>query len=371
MALRWIEGFETNQHFNYAQRRYATYSGTSYTSAGAAGRRHGSARADDFSEFVTLPLVGSVQNTWIMQMAIRKDAISAFSGDTGPTMVFSTAGGDQLTIKFVTVAAPDVGPMQIEVRRGATVLATSNRLFENSSTTHGWWVFQVKATIATGTGGSVEIRWWDYQNNTGTTVNITGVNTANTGAAGADRFKFSSGLNSNSVCAIDDIVIMDSTGTANNDFTSVPLIVYGELPNADGATLDWVPSTGTAHFSLVDDAAVSPTGTDEVTSDVVGDIDLYDFAQAELNLIPTTGTVPVPIGIMVDVEGLMKNSGTHTLRIEVLDGVNQATDGTDLVFNDTLKVSKFAILEQNPTGTPAPWSVAALKTIKMGPNNFA
>ena len=53
----------------------------------------------------------------------------------------------------------------------------------------------------------------------------------------------------------------------------------------------------------------------------------------------------------------------------VKDGANQAEDPTDLVSSTTARVSRFAILEQNPTGTPAAWTRAALQTIAFGPKN--
>ena len=369
MALRFMEGFETTQHNTYSTRRYTTYSGIAFTTGGVTGRRHGTGLLSDFSVFETYPLVSSAQNTWIVQMALRKVDVGSFTGDTGPSVdIRLGAGLNQLTFKFVSAAAPDTQGIKLEVRRGATVLATSSRVFLPSSGPFGWWVFQFKATIDP-TSGSYEVKAWDH---TGTSFTIiaaaTGVNTANQGVAGGDRVQFAAGSNSNINVAIDDIVIMDGSGSTNNDFTSTPVIVYGELPNADVAgELDWTPSTGTTHSTLVDDTAVLPAQTDEVSTDVTGSVDLYGFAQTELDLIPTSGT-PAVLGILVDMEGAMKNSGTRTVRVQVKDGVNQATDTTDMTYSTTAKISRFAVLEQNPTGTPAAWTVATLKTVELGPN---
>jgi hypothetical protein len=367
MTLRWIEGFETRQHFNFAERVYSAYAGTGFTST-STGRKHGAALLGTNNQFNTRALVGSVQNTWIYQFAVRKLDDTTMSS----TVVFSLNNsiGEQLAVHLVEAAAPNAGSFRAEIRRGATVLATSARVFNHSETQKGWWVFQLQATVRTGTDGAYELKAWDWLGNVSTIISLTsGVNTANQGTDGADRVTFRNASSANFY--LDDIVVMDSNGSVNNDFTSTPLIVYGELPNADvGGELDWVPSTGTAHFSLVSDGATVPSGTGEVTSDVVGDVDLYGFSQTELDLIPT-GAPPTVAGIMVDVEALMKNSGTRTVRVRFKDSSNQADDTTDLVFSDTAKISRLAVLEQNPTGVPAAWTVATLKTIELGPKNNA
>jgi len=276
-----------------------------------------------------------------------------------------------LTVNLVEAVAPDAGSYRVEIRRGATVLATSTRVFNWSAGTPGWWVFQLKATIRTGTNGSYEMKAWDSQGNVITVFSATSsVNTANQGTDGADRIAFRNATGF-ATFMMDDIVVMDSTGSVNNDFTAVPLVVYGELPNADVAgELDWVPSSGSTHFNLVSDAATFPAGTGEVTSDVVGDVDLYGFAQTQLDLVPT-GAPPTIAGIMVDIEALMKSSGQRTVRVRVKDSTNQADDSVDMVFTTTGKVSNFTIMEQNPTGTPAAWTLAVLKTVEMGPKNNA
>lgn len=368
MALRWLEGFETRLHDNYYSRAYASYAGQT-GSLGTVGRRgYGSGIEGSNMAFETRALVGSLTNSWVLQFAIRKPSNSTMSTNSGNFVFRNAAGaGDQLELRWVEAAAPDAGSFRFELRRGATVLATS-RVFGHSSTIRGWWVLQLKVTLRTGTNGSYEMKAWDWQGNVETVFAATSsVNTANQGTDGADRVSFRANSGGVAEFDLDDIVIMDSTGTVNNDFTSSPILVMGERPNADVAgELDWLPSTGTNHFALVQDAANIPTQTDEVTSDNIGDVDLYGFAQTTLDLAPTAAP-PTVLGIQVDVEALMKNSGQRTLRVRFKDSTNQADDTTDMAFTDTAKISRLAILEQNPTGTPAPWTVAVLKTIEFGP----
>lgn len=368
MALKWIEGFENRLEDDYFSRSYASYTGQT-GSFGVTGRLgYGNAIEALNAQFETRALVSSLQNTWILQFAIRKPDDASMSTNYG-TFLFRNAlgAGDQFEVRWVEAAAPDTGGFRFELRRGATVLATS-RVFQYSSTARGWWVVQLKVTIRTGVNGSYEMKAWDWLGNVETVFAATSsVNTANQGTDGADRVFFRSNGGGTADFDLDDIVIMDSTGSVNNDFTSVPILVVGELPNVDvGGEADWVPSTGVNHFALVDDANNLPTETGEVTSDVVGDVDLYGFTQTELDLAPTAAP-PTVLGVMVDVEALMKTSGSRTVRVRVKDSASQADDSTDLTYTDTAKISRHAIMEQNPTGTPAPWTVATLKTIELGP----
>ncbi|CAK9074220.1 Uncharacterized protein (Fragment), partial [Durusdinium trenchii] len=368
-GVRWVKsdidnGFETRVHSNYFQRLYDNYAGFTLT-AGISGRRHGTAMQNSNAQWITPVLTSTFEETWIAQVAILKP--QGNWGASQPHIMFFRNGtaNDQFEMRFVDAGGQNTNDYKIELYRGTTLLATSPIYFWGNA--KAWMVFQLKVRIHP-TLGSYEVRAWDYFDNQTTAIaSATGINTADTGSAGADQIRFRTGSQTATQARFDDLVFWDDTGTGLTDFTSKPLIVYGELPNADVAgELDWVPSSGSTHFVLVDDPANSPSESGEVTSEVVGDVDLYGYQQNDLDLIPT-GSPPTVHGIMVDVEALMKNSGTRTVRVRFKDGIDQADDTTDLVYNSTAKASNAAILLQNPTGTPAAWTVADLKTIEFGP----
>lgn len=62
---------------------------------------------------------------------------------------------------------------------------------------------------------------------------------------------------------IDDLYVNDTTGTINNNFWGDTRIdvVY---PDGDGASSGWTPSTGTTHYTLIDEAA--PNGDTDYNS---------------------------------------------------------------------------------------------------------
>lgn len=361
MALRWMEGFEVRQHSDYFGRLY-TYAGAAI-SAGITGRRHGSGIRGAVSSWITPALVGAVESTWILQFAIRKPSRSSLSSST-PGFIFRDGSDNQLEVRIVDAASPQSGMFQIQLLRGATVLATSP-VYDSGDTARSWHVFQLKVTIDPA-AGAYEMKHWDYAGTETTAITAaTSQNTAEQGTAGADVLLFRTGTSGAVNIDLDDIVVMDNTGGTNDDFTTDPIVVLGELPTAEGTTNDWTPSSGSDNADLVNDAATSPGESGEVTAAAVDTVDLYDFTQAQLALAPTASP-PAVLGVMVDVEAAMKNAGTANLRVEVRDGMDQATDSNDLTFSGTAKQSKHAILEENPTGTPAPWTIADLTSAEIG-----
>lgn len=366
MVLRFMEGFETRRTNIFASRVYATVVGAAFTDVVIPGRKRGVGHESSNLTLTTRALASSVQDTWIVQVSVLKRSTTAI---VGSEIQLRNSAGDQVTMRFVDAGSPDVGAYKVQILRGATVLATSARTFPYSgATARGWVTFQFKASVHQ-TTGTYEVRAWDWLDSGFTVIaGATSQNTANQGTNGADRVRIAFSA-AGGAMTYDDIVIMDGTGSANNDFTSVPILVYGELPVSDVAgESDWVPSTGVNHAALVDDGPTADGLTDEVTSDIVGDIDLYNFSNTQVALIPSTST-PAILGIMVDVEGQMKTSGTRTVHVQVKDGVNQAEDTVDLVYDSTAKISRYAVIEQNPTGTPAAWTRAALQTLALGPKN--
>lgn len=73
-------------------------------------------------------------------------------------------------------------------------------------------------------------------------------------------------------------VVTDGSGGVNDDLVSTkPRTAHAVRPNGDGAHLDWVPSSGLAHYPLVDDTAADDDAG-KVGTDVEDDIDTYDVA---------------------------------------------------------------------------------------------
>jgi hypothetical protein len=76
---------------------------------------------------------------------------------------------------------------------------------------------------------------------------------------------------------LDDMYILDDTGTINNTFLGRQCVV-GILPASDTSTEEWSPSSGTSHYDLIDE---NPTDGDTtyVADDTTGHRDLYGYSQ--------------------------------------------------------------------------------------------
>ena len=70
----------------------------------------------------------------------------------------------------------------------------------------------------------------------------------------------------------DDIYIANTEGSTYNDFIG-DVRVEGIRPTGDRPTLQWSASSGTVHYDMIDD--LTPDTTNYVTSDTVGNVDLF------------------------------------------------------------------------------------------------
>lgn len=79
---------------------------------------------------------------------------------------------------------------------------------------------------------------------------------------------------------LDDMYILDGTGS-DNDFWG-DTIVAVVMPTGDGATTQWTPSTGTTHYTLLDETP--PDLTDYVDTASSGSMDTYTFASPDTGI---------------------------------------------------------------------------------------
>jgi hypothetical protein len=132
-----------------------------------------------------------------------------------------------------------------------------------------WYYIEWKLHIAGGTGGSSVVRVDGIER-----ITIAGANTQATANATADRFRTA---NNNFAWSIryDDLWVNDAQGPVNNDFEG-DLTIFANLPNAEGATQNFTPDSGTQHFSRVNESV--PDGDSSyVQSSDPGDVDLFAF----------------------------------------------------------------------------------------------
>lgn len=87
-------------------------------------------------------------------------------------------------------------------------------------------------------------------------------------------------------CAVDDLYILDTTGTTNNTYLG-DVRVQTLLPAADGTNLSMTPDSGTTHYNRVNEA--SPDTTSYVYSSSTGVKDSYKYQQLNANTASVYG----------------------------------------------------------------------------------
>ena len=153
---------------------------------------------------------------------------------------------------------------------------------------------------------------------------------------------------------IDDIYVVDTTGSRNNDYLG-DVRVNTLLPTADGTYQDMTPSTGTAHYSLVNE--VSPNTTNYVSSAIAGTKDSYQFA----DLGSGTGGV---FGLRVTSYAHKDSTGTAGLRnIARVNGADY--DGANIAPLSVSWTATSEMWENNPA-TGAQWEASDINSAEFG-----
>lgn len=334
MTNRWLEGFEIHQNSTYLGRKYAAAGGTLTPTT---GRLFGSAlNFTGTSAGLTTPSLG-VQNTWIVGFGFKLST----SVTGSPTVLLLSGSSQQCSLVATSSGAGYVWVL----KRGSTTIATSATV----RTLGTWYYVELKVTTRTSTNGSYELRVDET-----TDLSGSGVNLANTGADGSDVVMFSATTSNSSW---DDIYVNDNQGTLNNDFLG-DSAVRGILPNGDGASTAWTPSTGTSHFALVDDTATTTNDADYNSGVNNGDRDLYTYENV-------AGLLNGPIAsVMVTSDMRMVTTGTATVKVVVRQGgVNY--DAATHTVNGTGVRGYTQVIETSPDDA-APWEVADVDNAQIG-----
>lgn len=329
MTVKWTEGFEAHGTQGYLERKYAAVIGAVSTSS--PGRLHGF--FGNFGGQLVTPSLG-VQDTWTMGFALLLN-----NANTGATFIVMSGASEQ----FRVVTSPSGSGFVWKIKRGSTVLETTVTVHALSV----WHYFEVQVTVDP-SAGAYEIR-----HNEQTLTSDTGVNTANTGAAGADVFSMRTEVTG----LFDDVYICDDQGGVNDTFLGDQMVSV-ILPSADGASSEWTPSGGGTHASLVDDSRTSPNDADYVSSDTNGQKDLWEYQDDGL----VTGEIAA---IQVWTAGRMETTGTRTIRSKFRASGGAEANGPSHVVQSEITREFGAVYENNPD-TGLPWTLSELNSSQFG-----
>jgi hypothetical protein len=341
MANVWIEGWETSHNSQQAARKYATFSG-SWQNTAPAGRVFG--QAGNIASTVAVTPTFASDNTFVLGFGFRfngninSTANQGLYIETGTDEQFHLEIDDHATLGF-----------RWHIYRGATLIASTS-YFDYAV----WHYFEIKVTVRTSTNGAYEFR-----HNGVADISDTGLDMADNATDGWDVFAFRFTQNHGTNTRFDDLYINNGVGATNIDFLG-PSIVEGLLPNAEGATIQWTPGSGTDNSAQVDD----PTSVDDVTagginySDTNTHLDLYEYE----DLTQITGTIhAIQLGTQLG----MDVAGTRTVKTKYRDPDTTVVDGASHVVDSTAYDEFTENFDLNPNSAAA-WDVTDIDDGQFG-----
>lgn len=271
MASRGRCGFEFGEpieHSGVANTTYGTVQ-QSYVRTGDYAWRVGNTG----DAYVGWTLTNEPDEVYLRAAVMFRDLTDAYADGTADYQAFMDVWGHGASHLSVAV---DVNLNRLVLLHGATgalgwsggaVLDRGDAVFSFGR----WYVVELYAKIHATTGTAV------VKVNNVTDLNYTG-DTDAAGSAIISRVRFgnsrSATINYHYIY-LDDIGINDTTGSYQNSWVGqggVRLL----KPNADGAQTDWAPSSGTVHYTMVDDVP-DDADTTYISSQTVGHIDLFDI----------------------------------------------------------------------------------------------
>jgi hypothetical protein len=284
------------------------------------------------------------QATWIIGFAFRCSALPA----TSKTILGLVDTG---TLQ-VDVCLNTDGTLSVR-RNGSTVLTNGTSSFALTANIYAYIEF--KCTIADSIGASTcQVR---VDGDIKITV-ATGQDTKHSANATANQILVAGAqttTNPSALWDVEDLYICDGQGSVNNDFLG-DCRVDALLPNADGSNSQFTPSTGSDHYTLVDDSAPNDD-TDYLSSNTSGHKDTWAFA----NL--TALTSPSLKGVQLNLTAKKDDAGTRLLKPVVKSGSTTSSGSSQGIGTD---YRQFAQIYETDPDTSAAWTEAGVNAAEFG-----
>jgi hypothetical protein len=254
---------------------------------------------------------------------------------------FQDAGTTQLTLAVTT-------DLRLAVYRGTSAGTLLGQTSANAIAAGTYAYVEFKPTFD-GSAGAAEVRV-----NGVAVLTLAGVNTIQSANASANQLALGVDRTPTGTYNVfwDDLYLLDTTGSANNNFLGDARI-DALYPSADGNYSQFSTSSGSTHYTLVNEA--TPDTTSYVQSATVNQKDCY--AMQDLTITNTVAAVQVNNAALKD------NSGSRSLSNLVRSGT---TDSTSTAQALTTSLAYYTnILETDPA-TGVAWVQAGINGMQAG-----
>lgn len=339
--LRFLESFDHYLPADLAEK----WTTNSFCALGAGNGRRGTngMRQSSYNSWLGLDL--DAQPTWIVGCAVR---ITAYP-TTGPAGLLEWQDASSLQGRILIGTDGTWSYM-----RGLTPVGSPSTA---SIALNTYTYVEMRITFSN-TAGIVQVRL-----DGALVLDLQGLDTQATANATGDRIRLGNhGGNINysfGTQDIDDVYVCDATGTVNNDFLG-DCRVDVLRPTADGAHSAWAPSTGTTHYTLVDETTPNDD-TDYLSTSTAGARDTQVLGD-----LPSV-TAMVIAGVQQCVSARKDDAGTRQIKgLLKSGGTTQAGSVTHAL---TTSYKYYRQVTETDPATSAAWTEAAVNALEAGAEN--
>ena len=258
-----------------------------------------------------------------------------------PIFSFVSASGIEATVFY------DTASQTFRAYRGnkSTLLGTSSVV---SYPYQSWGWINIRYVMH-GSAGIMEVWFADTQ-----VLNVTGANTKqNGGATSIIQIYYGTGT-STAVGNIDDWIINDTSGSTNTGRIADCRIIR-TAPTSDATPNDGTPSTGSTHYTLVDEVGYGNTDYVDIPN-TSGKAEMFGFA--------SLGITPSSIKAL-KVSTIVLKTDTDTMTVTpTIKSSGTGADGASANLS-TSPVRYNAVFEVDPH-TSAAWTASAVNSLTAG-----
>ena len=345
MALLAIDSFDFYATADLSKRGWNLVGTVSITTSNA---RRGNALSTQFGSGATARRVVSTSGVSTIYAGFAFYVASSTSVSMGGTGcgIFSLVEGTTQHLTIGVDSSQRVGVM----RGGSTGTVLGSSAIGVVPVAVSSYI-EIGATIHD-TTGTVTIKV------NGTSVlTLTGQDTRNGLTGVIQSVQFGS---NNVACYFDDLYVCDSSGSAPNNTFLGDVRVDAVFPDGDGNYTEWTPSTGTTHYTLVDET--TPNTSDYNSSGTSGQRDTYAFAA-----LPSVVGTPTVYGVAVNAACLKDDAGAvNNWRAMVRSSSTDANGATSFAPSTSQEIQQ-TIFETDPNGSIA-WTQTSVNAAEFGVN---
>src|SRR5262245_455138 len=336
MALRHIDSFD---HYASAD-VLSKYQASNFVTISAGNGRRGTA-AGQVGAGAYVDRILDNQQTWICGYALK---LTTLPGAAVELFSYRDGAAVQMDLRLRSSG-------QLYVTRNGTTLGTTSTQVIFPQQFH---YVEFLGTIHSSTGVAT------VQVDGVVRLSLTGQNTQATANAYAGTLRIGTANGSGTGNSwMDDLYVCDGSGSTNNTLLG-DCRVESLLPNGEGSNSAWTVSTGSTHYTLVDETAPN-ADTDYLSTSTAGARDTHTFAN-----LPAM-TSPVVKGVQVALSARKDDGAARQLKHCLKSGATTVVSSAVAVLSSTFTYY-LNVLETDPNTSTA-WTTTAIDALEAGVEN--